>query len=364
MSTRLGRLLSGSLFVCIVLVLVVASNASYKNGRRMVVQGSGMGKMPCLSVGNTGPGRNVASEGLVVSAEELLVRVAHLKDKLEDQSLSDETHQTVEEEFEAYWAALAGRGVDNWQGWVVKVGQDVQGSIRSWAYDPYNVQATSNSILITLFDPNVTPVPSPTSEIPGFFRRVPPIYVHLEHASSFDSSNSVYCIGDKVAFSGTINLAPTHYRDYGVSLSGTKISMLEKRPAKASLPSIPDDLQVTLSRGACFGLCPIYSVTLYSDGTVLFEGQRHTKVLGFQFGQIEEPAIRQVIEELDKAEFFDEVDHNGYDMTDMPSANIAVSLSGRVHSVSHYYGDRDAPESLAQLESKIDDLLRSDQWVR
>ena len=34
---------------------------------------------------------------------------------------------------------------------------------------------------------------------------------------------------------------------------------------------------ITLERGACFGTCPIYQVSVASDGTVRFEGFNYTK---------------------------------------------------------------------------------------
>lgn len=37
---------------------------------------------------------------------------------------------------------------------------------------------------------------------------------------------------------------------------------------------------VTVAVGPCFGFCPVYDLTLASDGTVRFLGRRHTAVLG------------------------------------------------------------------------------------
>ncbi len=37
---------------------------------------------------------------------------------------------------------------------------------------------------------------------------------------------------------------------------------------------------ITVAVGPCFGFCPVYSTSVAPDGTVRFEGQRHTAVLG------------------------------------------------------------------------------------
>src|SRR5256885_15475138 len=51
------------------------------------------------------------------------------------------------------------------------------------------------------------------------------------------------------------------------------------QPSSDNQPRANDD-QITLSRTACFGTCPIYTVTISTNGTVSFEGRRFTKVQG------------------------------------------------------------------------------------
>ena len=43
---------------------------------------------------------------------------------------------------------------------------------------------------------------------------------------------------------------------------------------------------ITLERTACFGTCPMYKVTIASDGAVTFQGQRFTKTIGTAKGKI------------------------------------------------------------------------------
>ncbi|UEC01713.1 DUF6438 domain-containing protein [Burkholderia vietnamiensis] len=37
---------------------------------------------------------------------------------------------------------------------------------------------------------------------------------------------------------------------------------------------------ITVSTGPCFGYCPVYDLTIHSDGQVRFHGERHTMLLG------------------------------------------------------------------------------------
>jgi hypothetical protein len=51
------------------------------------------------------------------------------------------------------------------------------------------------------------------------------------------------------------------------------------RPHPASSPAVATD-DIKVSVGPCFGFCPVYEVTVSADGTIAFEGVRHTAVLG------------------------------------------------------------------------------------
>ncbi|MCI0516543.1 MAG: DUF6438 domain-containing protein, partial [Woeseiaceae bacterium] len=43
---------------------------------------------------------------------------------------------------------------------------------------------------------------------------------------------------------------------------------------------------ITLERTACYGTCPMYKVTIASEGAVTFEGQRFTKTIGTAKGKM------------------------------------------------------------------------------
>ncbi|HKP53084.1 MAG TPA: hypothetical protein VJ183_10595 [Chloroflexia bacterium] len=48
----------------------------------------------------------------------------------------------------------------------------------------------------------------------------------------------------------------------------------------------------------------------------------------------------------------------------MPSASLSISTSDKGNMVNHYYGDHNAPATLTALESKVDEILNTAQWVR
>jgi hypothetical protein len=50
-------------------------------------------------------------------------------------------------------------------------------------------------------------------------------------------------------------------------------------PHTAATPPAASDT-IAISVGPCFGFCPVYTVTVTPGGTITFEGERHTAVLG------------------------------------------------------------------------------------
>ena len=61
---------------------------------------------------------------------------------------------------------------------------------------------------------------------------------------------------------------------------------------------------ITLERGACFGTCPIYQVTIASDGTVSFEGHNFVKTKGAATAQIKPEDFNKLVNEFEKLNYF------------------------------------------------------------
>jgi acetamidase/formamidase len=131
--------------------------------------------------------------------------------------------------------------------------------------------------------------------------------------------------------------------------------------------------QITLERTACFGSCPIYEVTISSDGTVVFDGRQYTGTKGIVRGQISSADFRRLVSEFEKIDYFSLPNRFAPGtpvcprvVTDMPSADTSIRLGGKFKSVAHYYGCGDAG-SLAQLtslERRIDEVAGTEKWIK
>lgn len=132
-------------------------------------------------------------------------------------------------------------------------------------------------------------------------------------------------------------------------------------------------LVITLERTGCFGPCPIYRLTLRGDGEVVFEGKRFVKSVGKLTAHVPPEDVQRLAEEFKKANYFSLRDKyvspaDGCQQwaTDNPSAITSIKFEGKEKSVNHYYGCRGVKglDELVKLETAIDRVAQTDQWVK
>ncbi|GBE90828.1 DUF6174 domain-containing protein [Nostoc cycadae] len=120
---------------------------------------------------------------------------------------------------------------------------------------------------------------------------------------------------------------------------------------------------ITLQRTACFGACPIYTITIFPDGRVVYEGERFVKVVGKRTAKISPQAVRRLVAEFDKVNYFSLPSNYQGGPTDLPSAITSLTLGRQQKTVNHYLGSPNAPQALTALENKIDAVVNSQRWI-
>ena len=122
-----------------------------------------------------------------------------------------------------------------------------------------------------------------------------------------------------------------------------------------------EDVEISLERTVCFGFCPDYTVTVFGDGTVVYEGRNYVAVEGEQRGQISQEQVRELVDEFYKARFFSMTDRYEQSVTDLPSQTTSITIDGETKTVYRYgFG----PTRLAELEDKIDEIAQTEKWVK
>ena len=120
-------------------------------------------------------------------------------------------------------------------------------------------------------------------------------------------------------------------------------------------------ITITLQRTACFGFCPVYSVTIRDDGTVAYEGREHTKVTGAQTWKIDRTAVRALAKEMQDAGYFDLQDEYRAMVTDHPTTYTSLTVGSRTKKVKNYVA---GPPRLKEMEERIDQVAGTLKYVK
>jgi len=327
--------------------------------------------LPCASA-NVQPSQEVSTPqtgqttpAASLSYDEIVAEYERAKSVLSQTPYDASRSRKAWDELKRYLGTLPGKAFSDWPGWIVSVGTGHVPAEGEITFRTSGLQEGPDSLLITMSDPFEAQVSSGTS-IPRQLNDIdttlrPPEVLIVQTMSANSTS---LCIGDKVTFSGIITEGPQPLLSERIGVAEAMVDAVVRKAPESQVAKDLSDLIVRFDRSMCFGFCPAYSATLYGDGTIVFNGIAHTRVLGYKIGSSEEHKIRELLLELENANFYSEKSYTSYLVTDMPSAGISVSFQGKIHSVNHYYGDKNAPKSIFELEAKIDELLNTEQWVQ
>jgi hypothetical protein len=133
----------------------------------------------------------------------------------------------------------------------------------------------------------------------------------------------------------------------------------------------PKDLRsvsVTLKRTACYGTCPVYTVSIHGSGLVEYFGEWHVDVPGPQTDRIPPGRVKDLLKAFEDIHFFDLKDKYFENCTDLPTAIISILVDGKTKQVSNYFigceGAKSGPQvDLAKLADQIDGAAGAGRWV-
>jgi Domain of unknown function (DUF6438) len=123
------------------------------------------------------------------------------------------------------------------------------------------------------------------------------------------------------------------------------------------------NITIRMERGMCMGTCPIYSLDIFGNGTVVYEGERFVNETGKQVSRIPDDEVKELVKEFYRMDYFSL--NNTYDKivkTDQPTVLTSINVNGTSKSIFDNLGAI-APEGLRLLENKIDEITNSSKWV-
>jgi Domain of unknown function (DUF6438) len=140
-------------------------------------------------------------------------------------------------------------------------------------------------------------------------------------------------------------------------------------PARSHSVAHPKDirtLSITLRRSSCFGMCPVYEVTIQGDGSARYEGTMFVRTKGPETIKISQLSLARLLERFDRVGF-STVDDRAFGICfDAPHTIIGIAVDGYTKAVNidDCYSSSRPKAGVLQLGQQIDDAVGTNQWVK
>ncbi len=118
---------------------------------------------------------------------------------------------------------------------------------------------------------------------------------------------------------------------------------------------------IKMQKNPCFGKCPIYDISIYTDGYVEYNGQRFADKLGKYSKEIPTALVHDLYKEFNTIGFMEMIEIFPTKLPDLPKTRITFHPDAATkHTV---VGDKYRPEELLALDKKLTDIANSEGWT-
>ena len=117
---------------------------------------------------------------------------------------------------------------------------------------------------------------------------------------------------------------------------------------------------ITLTKGACFGTCPVYTFSITKSGDMTFEGKRNTRKLGLYTKKLDLNSFQKVLATFEEYKFMELEDFYSSMISDTPTISITYTNSDTTKTV---VGKTERPQRVHRIQKELELLAESnDRW--
>lgn len=129
-------------------------------------------------------------------------------------------------------------------------------------------------------------------------------------------------------------------------------------PAKVNLNALSPLIE--MSKGPCYGQCPVFTLTIYENGLATYKGEQYTERLGTFARKLEKAEFERIKGEFRRANFSQFRDSYRGRIPDMQSVAISYYGNGKKKTVN---GKEIRPNAVKWLEAQLDQIAHAGDWV-
>ena len=140
-------------------------------------------------------------------------------------------------------------------------------------------------------------------------------------------------------------------------LSGLYVTC--KTPERSGTKSHFHDPLFTFYRGSCYGKCPVYTITVFTDHSVQFIGRKFIQPEGSFVAELSDSEYEYLVKLCNNANLWSMDNRYHRDIADLPMTRFIYYESGATKEIS---GNGPMPNALKKIFDACDDLIDKTDW--
>lgn len=134
-----------------------------------------------------------------------------------------------------------------------------------------------------------------------------------------------------------------------------------KNITKSDISSVNETDEISLSRTACFGTCPIYDLKIDASGNVFYNGKAYVENIGTFEGKINKENLKDLFNKLKNYTWAAYPSKYPIDNVDFPGFRLTYSTNEITKEV---IANSNAAEELKALAQELDLLIKNVQLIK
>lgn len=119
------------------------------------------------------------------------------------------------------------------------------------------------------------------------------------------------------------------------------------------------DLRFSMSKGVCFGSCPVYELKIYHGGYATLLGEKNIDRIGLYEKKITKDEFKKIAKAFSKLNFESYPTEFKSNIPDLPSISIGYHNGKTFKTVK---GKEDRPEDLMQAQFLLEKIVDNKEW--
>lgn len=119
------------------------------------------------------------------------------------------------------------------------------------------------------------------------------------------------------------------------------------------------DLRFSMSKGVCFGSCPVFELKIYHGGYATLLGKQNTDKIGLYDKQLTKKAYKNIVKAFENLDFDSYPSQFESRIPDLPNIEIGYH-NGKIFRIVS--GKEDRPEDLMQAQFLLEKVVDNKDW--